>query len=604
MRAVLAVSLAAGACGAVLGGAAARPNLLLVMVDDSSFSDFEPLGGEARMPAFSALAARGTLLTNYYTSPLCSPSRSMLLTGLDSHVTGLASIAEVMPSQLKGQPGYSLSLEPGVTTVATRLRAAGYRTYMSGKWHLGHANGNRTELPVGHGFDKSFALDASGADNYEQKPYMPYYRNAPWFKDGEAATLPEHFYSSEFLVDEMVRYLEQGRVEAPGRPFFAYLAFQAMHIPVQAPREFSDHYAGRFNAGWEALQKERWLRAKQLGLIARDAPQPGFFPGYKPWSSQSEAKRKIMARSMEVYTGMLEAMDRHFGRLVAYLEQSGQHDNTVIVITTDNGSESTNIVDISLMKLWMSTFGGYSYALENLGEKGSLGFIGKEWAWAISSPGAGCKFLSNQGGIHVPLIAAGPGIKQGARSAALAHVADVTPTLLHLAGLDPRAASGERPMYGRSLRGVLDGSGAGQRGEADYVSIEVAGFKALMRGATHHKIVQMPSPEGDGSWHLYDTLSDPGETKDMAKSRPDLLAAMVSEYEAYAKANGVLPLPDGYNVHQQALSNATAKMVKNFKYEIAALVFASVLLLLLTLVRALCGRRRAARDATKKKKEA
>ena len=200
-----------------------KPNFVVLVLDDAALMDLGAYGGEARTPNVDALAERGAMFTNYQTSPLCSPSRSMLLTGIDNHRTGVATIAEVLPPSMKGKPGYSLTLEPGVVTVASRLQSAGYRTYMTGKWHLGHADGDAAHLPSSHGFDRHYALDASGADNWEQKPYMPYYQEAPWFEDGRKATLPSDFYSSKFVVDKMIEYLDGN---SSTTPFFAYIAFQ------------------------------------------------------------------------------------------------------------------------------------------------------------------------------------------------------------------------------------------------------------------------------------------------------------------------------------------------------------------------------------------
>jgi len=213
-----------------------RPNIVLILVDDAALMDFRAYGGEARTPNIDRLAARGALLTSYRTSPLCSPSRAMLLTGVDSHRTGVSTIEEVLPPQFRGRPGYSLHLEPGVLTVADRLGAVGYRTLMVGKWHLGRGQG---DLPNRHGFQRSLALDASGADNWAPKPYMPYYDKAPWYENGQAAKLPDRYYSSELFVDRLIEYIDAGRQD---QPYFAYLAFQAVHIPVQAPRAYSDHY--------------------------------------------------------------------------------------------------------------------------------------------------------------------------------------------------------------------------------------------------------------------------------------------------------------------------------------------------------------------------
>ncbi|MEM1147450.1 MAG: sulfatase-like hydrolase/transferase, partial [Pseudomonadota bacterium] len=193
------------------------PNVVIILIDDAALMDLGAYGGEARTPHIDALAATGAMFTQYRTSPLCSPTRAMLLTGIDNHRTGVATIPEVLPKEHKGQPGYSMALEPGVLTLADRLRTMGYRTLMSGKWHLGET---ADEMPNQHGFDRSFALAASGADNWQDKSYMPYYADAPWWEDGEEVALPEDFYSSEFIVDKMIEYL--GETDA-SKPFFAYL---------------------------------------------------------------------------------------------------------------------------------------------------------------------------------------------------------------------------------------------------------------------------------------------------------------------------------------------------------------------------------------------
>ena len=204
MRAIFAIATALLA--SLLPGQALaqpiRPNILVVLVDDAALMDFGVYGGEARTPNIDALAKKGALFSRHRASPFCAPSRAMLLTGLDNHTAGIGTIAEVLPQEFKDQPGYTMALEPGVVTLAQRLKAGGYRTMTTGKWHLGHGPG---ELPVDHGFDRSFILDASGADNWKDQPYLPYYREAPWFEGREEALLPDEFYSSSFLFDQMIR---------------------------------------------------------------------------------------------------------------------------------------------------------------------------------------------------------------------------------------------------------------------------------------------------------------------------------------------------------------------------------------------------------------
>ena len=531
---------------------AKRPNIILILVDDAAFMDFGAYGGEARTPNIDRLAASGAMMTNYHTSPLCSPSRAMLLTGMDSHQTGVSTIEEVLPPELKDKPGYTLRLEPGVMTIADRLKASGYRTLMSGKWHLGHAEG---DLPNHHGFDRSLALDASGADNWAAKSYMPYYKDAPWFEDGKPAKLPDSFYSSELLVDRLIQYIDEGDRAAP---YFGYLAFQAVHIPVQAPKEFSDRYAGQFDAGWDATRRARWDRAVTAGIVPADAPFAGLPAGQKSWDALPTEDRKKYARAMEVYSGMIESMDHHIGRLMAHVAARGELDNTIFVITSDNGPEPSDPVHENLMDIWMA-LNGYHWNLEGMGEKGSLGFIGPEWASAISAPGSFYKFYASDGGLRVPMVIAGPGVTAGQRLQAFSFVSDVTPTLLELAGVSQEGLPGARPITGRSLALMLSGTADRVHGPDDTIGVEVSGNAALFRDSL--KIVRNMPPLGDGKWRLYDLAKDPAEVNDLAAAMPEVFQSMQADYEAYATKSGVLALPEGYQVERQVRRNAIARQI-------------------------------------------
>jgi arylsulfatase/uncharacterized sulfatase len=493
------------------------------------------------------------MFTNYHTSPLCSPSRAMLLTGVDNHRTGVATIPEVLPPEQRGRPGYSMHLEPGVVTVASRLKASGYRTYMTGKWHLGDGEG---DLPNGHGFDRSFALDASGADNWEQKTYLPYYNKAPWYEDGKPATLPKDFYSSEFIVDQMIEYLDSEKDDA--RPFFAYVAFQAVHIPVQAPREYTKKYEGVYDGGWHALREARWRRARELGLIQEGAALGDMPPKVRDWEALSEEDRRICAKSMAVYAGMLEAMDHHVGRLIAWLEEKGEFENTVFIITSDNGPEPSNPMAEPLFKVWMKTH-GYSREFETLGEKGSYAFIGPEWAKAAASPGAFFKFYAAEGGTRVPLIFSGTGLDGSRRVEALSFVTDVTPSILDLARAEP-GQDGSVPMTGRSLVPLLRGEAKEVYGADTPVGMEVSGQAALFKG--DYKIVRNNPHYGDGVWRLYNLAKDPGETHDLAAERADLFSELMADYEAYTEAMGVLEMPEGYVMYDQIRANSIRKQIR------------------------------------------
>lgn len=563
-----------------------RPNVLVILADDLAFTDLGVYGGEARTPTIDALAERGTLFASHHTSPLCSPSRAMLLTGVDNHRTGLATIEEVLPPEHAGKPGYSLRLEEGVQTVATRLKRAGYRTYMTGKWHLGHGPG---DLPNAHGFDRSLALDASGADNWAPKPYMPYYATAPWFEDGEPATMPSEFYSSELLVDRMIDYLRKDADRA--EPFFAYLAFQAVHIPVQAPAEITARYAGRFDAGWEALRRDRWQRAKDLGLIPADAPFAPAPERFRTWESLGAEERTIYAKSMAVYAAMIDAMDQQIGRLLAWLETSGQLENTLVIVTSDNGPEPSDPVHTPGMNVWMS-LNGYSWDVDTLGERGSLAFIGPEWATAVASPGSLFKFYTTEGGLRVPFVIAGPGIGAGRRVATPTFVTDLAPTIMELAHAKP---DGGVDMTGRSLGPVLRGQAERAYPDDVPVGFEVSGNSALFKG--DWKLVRNMPPYGDGAWHLYDVARDPGETDDRSAAMPELVAELHRDYDEYVRTMGVLPMPEGYDIHHQVVLNSLRRQVTNNPWPLVAIavVLLAALILAGWMVRAALRRRAVAR---------
>lgn len=542
--------------------AADRPNFVVILIDDGALGDLGAYGGEAHTPNMDMLAARGAMFTEYHTSPLCSPSRAMLLTGIDNHRTGVATIPETLPAGQVGKHGYSMFLEPGVDTVATRLKSVGYRTYMTGKWHLGHGPG---QLPNGHGFDRSLALDASGADNWQQKPYMPYYKSADWFEDGKPVTLPENFYSSELIISRMIDYLRADKSNPA--PFLAYVPFQALHIPVQAPREYTAHYAGVFDGGWDAMRERRWKRAKELKLIPADAVLPPAHEKLRQWSQQSAEDKAMFSKSMEVYAGMIEAMDANIGRLVTYLKEQGQFDNTIFFVTSDNGPEPSDPLAQVGFATWMSQ-NGYERKIETLGEKGSMNFIGPEWANAASSPDRLFKFYAAEGGLHVPLIVSGPGVTQG-RVTSLGFVTDLTPTIYDFAGIDPSKWNGPVAITGKSLAPVLRGQAEHTYGPDAPVGIEVGGNAALFKG--DYKITHVTLPWSDAKWRLYNLKDDPGETRDLSAEDPERFKQMRADYDDYAKKMGVLKLPDDFNPQTQVAINALAKQVEYLRSQLIAL---------------------------------
>lgn len=546
-----------------------RPNIVLILVDDAALMDFGAYGGEARTPNIDALTARGAMFRRHYSSPLCSPSRAMLLTGMDNHQTGIATIPEVLPKEHVGKPGYTMHLEPGILTLADRLSAAGYRTLMSGKWHLGSGAG---DLPNAHGFDRSLALDASGADNWSEKSYMPYYQKAPWYEDGKPAEMPDSFYSSTLIVDRMMDYLDAGNQD---EPFFAYVAFQAIHIPVQAPPELTAGYDGVYDAGWNVLRQARWEKAKAIGLIPEDAPLAAMPDEMRAWSDLSTGDQALYAVRMQVNAAMMEAMDIEIGRLVEHLKQTGKYDNTIFVVTSDNGPEPSRGDDDIRLTIWMKMH-GYHIGLKGIGEEGSWGFIGPEWAIAAASPNNMFKFLGSEGGLRVPMIMAGPGIPEGEKLDTRTLVMDIAPTLLQYAGVDDPDGA----IMGRSLEPVISGATEAVYQPGDAVGFEVSGNSAILKGPW--KITRNQKPHGDGKWRLYNIEQDPGETADLSEAEPDVFADMLAEYQAYSTRVGVLEVPEGYDSLKEITRNTLARQFKAYWMQLVVLLAVTLGLLWVT----------------------
>lgn len=526
-----------------------RPNVVMVVADDVGFSDFGAYGSEIRTPHIDAIAANGVRFSNFHVSPMCSPTRAMLLTGVDSHLAGVASLYVATPLHHRGRPGYEGELRTDVVTIASRLRRAGYRTYLSGKWNLGRT---ASSLPSARGFDRTFALDATGADNYEKKPYLPIYDEPPpWFADGEPTDLPEDFYSSEHLVDTLVGFIDGDRGAVEPSPFFAYLGFQAVHLPVQAPREFTERYLGTYDEGWDALRHARHQGAVAAGVFPATAT-PANTPEQADWEALTPDEKAFAAKNMAVNAGMLEAMDHHFGRLVEYLTGAGLAENTVFVVLSDNGPEAGDPAASAVFDSWAEGV-GYSRELATLGEQGSYAIIGPHFARAAAAPLAYYKFHGGEGGIRVPLIMSGPGVEAWGVVPAFAHATDIVPTLLELTGTSDTTPAGKHPISGLSLAPALRDLAAGIHPADEAIGFETAGHAGVFKG--EYKLVRVGAPEGDGRWRLFNIQEDPGETRDLASEQPQRLEELLSDYEAYAERVGVREVPASYSPGRQLLIN-------------------------------------------------
>ena len=519
---------------------AVRPNILLVLFDDVGFMGFGAYGSDARTPNIDALAQDGVILSRYYTSPFCGPSRAMLMTGMDNHQVGMGTLVETVTEEMRAFPGYSMAWDARQKTIGTLLSSAGYQTYVAGKWGIGEIGAN---LPDKFGFDRSYVMDATGGGNYDAQPYLPGSHAVSWFEDGAPVELSDDHYSSKTLVDKLISYIDDG---AADRPFFGYLSLQALHMPIQVSAEYTDRYNGVFDAGWDVMREERLQRAIDLGLVpatTKLAPAPD---NHRAWDDLSAEEKAVSAREMQVNAGMMEAADYHIGRLLRHLEQAGQLDNTIVIIASDNGAESAMTsfpgpanIALDAVKL----IEGFDTSFENLGLPRSLTAIGPEWASVSSAPLDLYKFYASEGGLRVPLVIAGPGIAPAGVKDAPVHVADLVPTMLDAAGVSYDADA----FYGRSALPMLSGATDATYADNENFAFEVSGNAALYRG--QWKITRNTPPRGDSQWRLYNLAVDPGETTDVAAENPQLFQDMLAEYQSYSDEVGVFDIgPDDYAV--------------------------------------------------------
>ncbi len=531
-----------------------RPNFLVIVADDMGWSDLGSFGGEISTPHLDALALSGARFTGFHTSPACSPTRAMLMSGVDSHQAGLGAMAERLSEEMRGAPGYEGYLNDRVATIAELLHAGGYRTMMAGKWHLGLTADRE---PSARGFERSFAL-LDGASNHfgtdqnevwRQVGFAPSYR-----EDGKPVDFPVGSYSSDYFVDRLIDFLDEGVKARDDRPFLVFLSFTAPHWPIQAPEETIAKYNGRYDEGYDVLRNARLARQKQLGLASEDAAAHAIELA-NPWSALSPEEKAMEARKMEVYAAMVDRMDQNVGKLLAELKRLGHFENTLILFFSDNGPDGSarNTPDY-VRNLPPDPKLGVDNRLENIGSATSFVSYGPGWGHANATPSRLLKGYVTEGGIRVAAFAAGKGVAGAGRIVdANLDVRDVAPTLLDFAGLSQPATFAGRPILpheGRSFRPVLDGRAIEVRSSDESLGYELYFHSALRKG--DWKIVFMPNrvsdgyrirSAGEGRWRLYNIAQDPGETSDLAASEPAKLQELLEDYKLYADKNGVLPPP-------------------------------------------------------------
>jgi arylsulfatase len=524
------------------GTPATRPNILLIVADDLGYGDLGAFGGEIETPRLDELAAAGARFTRFYTQVSCSPTRSLLMTGVDNHLNGLGTMAEDLLPHHEGVPGYEGYLNERVVTVASLLRDAGYHTYMTGKWHLGV---EPEQNPHARGFERTYALLQGGASHFTDEGMTALNRRASYTANGEPVQRPAGAYSSDLFTDRLIEAIEADHGD--GEPFFAFLAFTAPHFPLQAPVELIDKYADRYEDGWDATRQRRFERMQQMGLAPADMELPPRIAEVPEWAELTEAERRIESRKMAIYAAMVDNLDTNVGRVLDRLDELGEADNTLVVFLSDNGTDPYDRNQRPIYASLRTDF-GYDNSLANMGAANSFVFYGLGWAQVGSVHHRHYKFLPSEGGMHAPMIARLPGVlARGENRDAFATALDLAPTFLDLAGAEHPGTEYEgRPVFaprGRSLVPYLRDPGAAPYSDDEPVAFEIFGHGVVFMGPW--KAIRLRPPWEPNSWQLFNLAADPGEQRDLAADRPELLARLVSAYEDFAAANGVIEEPAG-----------------------------------------------------------
>ena len=521
-----------------------RPNIVILLADDMGFADLGSFGGEIATPNIDALASAGIRFTNFYTHASCSPTRSMLLSGVDTHVNVLGNMDEWTAPNQRGVPGYEGYLNDRVATLPQLLRDAGYHTYMTGKWHLGKAP---DKIPAARGFERDFSLLDGGGNYWDMTNVVAASPRLVFTEDGRyLKSLPKDYYATRTYTDKMIEFIESNRDD--DQPFFAYVAHQAPHDPYHLPRKWRNRHVGEYDKGWDAVRRERAIRQMELGILPDGtelAERMWFVPDP---TILAAAPRAILGRKMELYAGMVENMDYHIGRLVEYLKQIGEYENTIFIVFGDNGAEGTDLFDMIAGTpgtrdfLWAAINWSQTDP-QAWGDPGSFVGYGPMWAQVSMTPFSQYKGWMAEGGIRNALIVSGPVVdrKAGSINHGFMHVVDIMPTLLDVAGASYPTSVGDSPlpaMIGKSWAGVLAGTADSPRTDDDYVGWELFGNRAIRQG--DWKLRWQWKPFGTGEWELFNLADDPAERFDLATDNPDKLDTMYRLWQDYVAANNVI----------------------------------------------------------------
>ena len=508
-----------------------RPNILLIIADDLGYTDLGSYGGEIPTPTLDSLANSGIRFTSFHTASACQQTRSMLMAS-----RGYASAIDIKPPRADGERANELRQD--VATLPELLRDAGYKTYMSGKWDLGVSG---DAVPAARGFDRSFSLLEASSSHFAEY----FWSDVSYYQEDSRRLrledLPADFYSTRAYTNRMLEYLEDHDGSAP---WFGYLTYTAPHWPLQVPDEWLDRHAGKYNDGYDALRTERARRASQLKVIPDGASLDDFDPTAIPWSELSPELQTRYARSQEIYASMIELMDQQVGRLIAYLEETDQLDNTVILFMSDHGASAAEIGiadgPTSMPEHFNDLVVRRDNTFENIGRVGSFVDHGRGFGEAVTAPLKYFKGTLAEGGLraaaflHYPAEISRPGI-----NGTFITVMDVLPTFLEIAGsAHPGAVNYNgreiQSIVGRSFWPHVTGKASTVHGDQNAAGWSRRQFGAIIKGRYKLTNQSQPGTAAAGTplrWRLYDLDTDASERNDLASAYPEIVASLLREWQ-------------------------------------------------------------------------
>lgn len=502
-----------------------RPNIILILSDDMGYSDLGCFGGEIKTPNLDQLADNRLRFTQFYNAARCCPTRASLLTGLYPHQAGIGhmtSTPEAPEFHNYGLPGYRGWLHPNTNTLAEVLKTAGYNTLMTGKWHLGMAD--TAQWPLQRGFDKYYGILA-GASNY----FKPSGSRGISSHNKRVQITNENYYTTDEFTTKAIQFIRESK-ETNGDPFFLYLAYNAPHWPLNAPKEDIEKYKGKYLKGWGELREERFARMQGMGLIDEKWPlSPDDSPA---WASLSEEQQNEMDLRMAIYASQVDRMDQNIGKLVNFLKEEQLLNNTILVFINDNGACAEG-----------GTFGGGPKEILETREGFFLTY-GQSWANASNTPYREYKHNVHEGGIASPMIVPWPGGIEESRRGSLVReycfLPDVMATFVGASqAVYPLNKNGFQvpAIEGRSMLPLITGKNTGNPPRPIFWEHE--GNCAVRFG--EYKLVSKWNNSAPRRWDLYNLLIDRTEMNDLANEMPEKVKEMSDMWQIWATSHDLSP---------------------------------------------------------------